>query len=43
VPDCSAFDTNFLQVGCAGGTAAAEGTASRIDADVDDGSGVDIP
>jgi hypothetical protein len=44
VSDCSTSDTRFLPVGCAGGTtAAAKGTASRIAADVDVGSVVDIP
>jgi hypothetical protein len=44
VPGYSASDTNFLLVGCAGGNAAAvEGTASRIVADADAGSGADIP
>jgi hypothetical protein len=41
VPDCSASDTDFLLVGCAGGTAAAaEGTVSINDVDVDVGSSV---
>jgi hypothetical protein len=43
VPDCSASDTNFLPVDYAGGTAAAEGTASRIATDAGAGSGADIP
>jgi hypothetical protein len=44
VPDCSTSDTGFLPVGCAGGTAAtAEGTSSRIVADVDAGFGAGIP
>jgi hypothetical protein len=45
VSGCSASDTDFLLVGCAGGTAAAatEGTASRTIVDADAGSGVDIP
>jgi hypothetical protein len=42
VPGCSASDIDFLLVVCAGGTAAAEGTASEtvVDADVDCGAGV---
>jgi hypothetical protein len=46
VSDCFASDTNFLPVGCVGVlllAAAAEGTASGIAADVDAGSGADIP
>jgi hypothetical protein len=39
VPGYSIADTGFLPVGCAGGTAVAEGTASRtvVGADVDAG------
>jgi hypothetical protein len=43
VPDYSSSDTDFLLVGCAGGTTAAEGTASGIAADADAGSGADVP
>jgi hypothetical protein len=47
VPDCSASDTNYLLVGCAGSTnaiaAATEGTASGIAVDADADSGADIP
>jgi hypothetical protein len=45
MPDCSASDTDFLLVGCAGDTAAAavEGTASGIATDADAGSSADIP
>jgi hypothetical protein len=40
----SASDTDFLLVGCAGNNVVAvEGTASRIVADADAGSGADIP
>jgi hypothetical protein len=41
--DCYAPDIDFLPIGCAGGTAAAEGTSSRIAANADTGSNVDIP
>jgi hypothetical protein len=45
VPDYSASDTDFLSVGCAGGTdvATAEGTVSVTATDADTGSGADIP
>jgi hypothetical protein len=43
VTGCSASDIGFLLVGCAGGIAAAEGTASEIVVDADVGSGADIP
>jgi hypothetical protein len=39
----SASDIGFLLVGCAGGTTAAEETASRTVTGVDTGSGADIP
>jgi hypothetical protein len=41
VHGCSAADTDFLPVGCAGSTAAAKGTTSRtnVDAGVDAGAG----
>jgi hypothetical protein len=43
-PDYFASDTDFLLVGCVGGTTAAnEGTASGIAIDADADSGVDIP
>jgi hypothetical protein len=42
VPDCSASDTDFLLVGCAGGTVVAddEGTASGTDVDADSGDDI---
>jgi hypothetical protein len=44
VTDCSASNTDFLPVGCVGGTAAAaEGTTSRIAANANVGSSADIP
>jgi hypothetical protein len=45
VSDCYASDTDFLLVGCAGGTAAAEETASGtiVDADTGFGVGAGIP
>jgi hypothetical protein len=45
VPNCSASNTDFLLVGCVGGTATtAEGTASgtTVDAGVDGGVGADV-
>jgi hypothetical protein len=44
VRGCSGFDTGFLPVGCACGTAAAvEGTASRTATDADVGSVANTP
>jgi hypothetical protein len=46
VPRCSTSSTDFLPVGCSGGTAAAaEGTTPKtvIDADTSSGAGVGIP
>jgi hypothetical protein len=43
VPNYFASDTDFLPVGCVGGTTAAKGTASGIAADVNVDSGADVP
>jgi hypothetical protein len=43
VPICFVSDTDFLLVGCAGGTTAAEGTSFEIAADADADSGANIP
>jgi hypothetical protein len=39
LPGCSDVVTDFLQVGCSDGIAAAKGTASGIGADADAGAG----